>query len=294
MNLYTHRWGFKNTHEQELGASGADHGSGLPKHNLLLLHGMGGTGALWRPVALSLETQWNVIAVDQRGHGKSLLTQEEQSASMHTPLDYAQDVVETLKNTPQVPTWVLGHSMGVRTALALAHLMPEWIQGLILVDLGLSGLPGGSLGARLAEFLKLLPQGFSSLSDAQAFMKLHCPDPSMAQYLLAVAHRKASGEIQFPFQHSVLIQTNASASSAPLRSWAQEAAQHRIPILFFRGAKSLVWTREDFQAEQAAFAQFPEVQFQEVEDAGHGLPFEKRVAFVEAMTRFCSRRWKTL
>ena len=42
-----------------------------PVTKIALLHGMGGTGALWRPVAASLENHYSIMAFDQRGHGRS-------------------------------------------------------------------------------------------------------------------------------------------------------------------------------------------------------------------------------
>ena len=72
----------------------------------------------------------------------------------YTPLEYGRDVVETLEKQNFHPTWLIGHSMGVRTACAAAHLKPEWIQGMVLVDLGFAGPAGGGLGEDLARFLQ--------------------------------------------------------------------------------------------------------------------------------------------
>ena len=128
-------------------------GSSLESERILLLHGMGGTGSIWRPLAASLEEQLPVLALDQRGHGKSRVTSG-RTAPEYTPLAYGRDVVETLDQLNFHPTWVVGHSMGVRTACATAHLRPEWIRGLILVDLGFSGVAGGGLGENLARFIR--------------------------------------------------------------------------------------------------------------------------------------------
>ncbi len=105
------------------------------KPRVVFLHGMGGTGALWRPIAAGLEDHFEILAPDQRGHGASRVTATPggRDAPSYTPLDYGRDVVETLDALKFHPTWIVGHSMGVRTACAAAYLKPEWIQGLVLL-----------------------------------------------------------------------------------------------------------------------------------------------------------------
>lgn len=260
------------------------------KSKLVLLHGMGGTGALWRPIAASLENTMTLLAPDQRGHGKSRIPHipGSRQESKYTPLDYGQDVVDTLESIQFHPTWILGHSMGVRTATAAAHLKPDWMQGLILVDLGFSGVAGGGLGDGLAQFLKKLPLQFSSREEAKTFMAAYCPDPSIAQYLMAVSMKDTQGQIYFPFDHGALIQTIEAARDVSVRGWIQELGEKEKPILVLRGEKSLVWSHEEFEKEKKTFAHLPSVVFKEVPNAGHGLPFEQRTLFLATIQDFIS------
>jgi pimeloyl-ACP methyl ester carboxylesterase len=250
---------------------------------IVLLHGMGGTGALWRPLAASLENKMQVLAPDQRGHGKSRIPHipgSRQEVS-YTPLDYGRDVVDTLESIQFHPTWILGHSMGVRSAVAAAHLKREWVQGLFLIDLGFSGVAGGGLGENLATFLKKLPTDFSSREEARQFMNDHCPDPSIAQYLMAVSVREPNGRLTFPFDHSALIQTIHAARDVSVRKWVQDLGSQGMPVHILRGANSLVWTHEEFEKEKETFAPYPSIQFHEFANAGHGLPFEQRLLLVK-------------
>ena len=115
------------------------------RKKIIFLHGMGGTGNLWRPIAASLEDSYFLLCPDQRGHGKSATQSGENRFS---PSDFAQDVFETALHYHFNSAWVVGHSMGVRTACAYAQLHPKHVDGLILVDLGLSsGAGGGIAGA---------------------------------------------------------------------------------------------------------------------------------------------------
>jgi pimeloyl-ACP methyl ester carboxylesterase len=271
--------------------SQTDSKADLEISKILLLHGMGGTGALWRPIAASLEDHYEVLALDQRGHGKSQITGENSSTATYAPLDYGQDIIETLESLDFHPTWIVGHSMGVRSAIAAAHLKRDWVKGLILIDLGFSGPAGGGLGDGLAHFLRILPHEFESRAQARLFMQENCPDPAIAQYLMAVSVQSTTLQsskesVSFPFDHAALIKTIEAVRDVSVRTWVQELASRGMPILVLRGAESGVWSHEEFKAERAHFKSFPSIVFEEFPGAGHGLPFEKRSEFVACAIDF--------
>lgn len=250
-----------------------------PRPKLLMLHGMGGNGSLWRPIAASLEDQVDILCPDQRGHGGSLLPPEEGD---YGPLDYGQDLVETCAAENFSPAWVLGHSMGVRSACGYAKLAPEMISGLILVDLGFSGVAGGGIGDLLGSFLKMLPTTFPSRTAARQFLEVHCPDPSIAQYLLAVSKvNLKTQELTFPFSHEALLKTIEASRGSETGPWMEEFARKTgRPVHIIRGERSLVYGKSDFLAEKQKYSALPNIHFTEFLGAGHGLPFEKRLEFV--------------
>lgn len=271
MQLSVHQWQAQN----------------LEKQKLLLLHGMGGTGALWRPIAAGLEEDTSILAPDQRGHGQSQIPHSPGARHPvhYTPLDYGRDLVETLHHHHFYPCFVAGHSMGVRSACALAHLKPQYVKGLILIDLGFQGVAGGGLGENLAHFLKILPMQFQSRDEARQFMNDHCPDPSIAQYLMAVSVNRGK-ELTFPFDKGALIETIHAARDASVRGWVIEAGQKQIPVLVLRGAQSKVWSHEEFLKEQEHFKSFKSIWFEEIPNATHGLPFEQRPLFIKRLREF--------
>lgn len=252
-----------------------------PEGLIVLLHGMGGTGSLWRPIAATLEDRFDLLAPDQRGHGQSL-----QKQSSYAPADFGQDVIETLDSLNFHPAWIIGHSMGVRTACAAAYLKPEWVRGLILVDLGFSGPAGGGLGENLAQFLRKLPMDFASRAEARNFMDLNCPDPSMAQYLMAVSVMQTDGSLHFPFDKEALIETLGSVRDTSVRPWLRDLGERGMPVLAVRGENSQVWSKADFEKEKKSFSDLPSVRFAEVPGTGHGLPFEKRKEFLDLVLDF--------
>ena len=120
-------------------------------------------------------------------------------------------------------------------------------------------------------------------------MAQNCPDPSIAQYLMAVSVPRPAeqgGGITFPFDHDALLRTIDQARGGSIRPWVQEAAGRAIPILLLRGEKSLVWPKAQYDLERSQFKDSPNVRFEEVHGAGHGLPFEKRAEFISLIREF--------
>lgn len=259
---------------------------------IVLLHGMGGTGKLWKPVVLGLEHQYSVICPDQRGHGGSRVPAVPGSAVRpgYTPIDYGQDCVDTLIHRNFHPAWIVGHSMGARTACAIAYLKPELCSGIVLVDLGFAGLAGGGFGETLARLLKDLPMEFNSRDEAREYLTERSPDPSIANYLVAVSQpldpSHPRGPLTFPFDRGALLSTIESARTVSLRNWVQHLGEQSIPTLVLRGSESRVWTHEQFEEEKNLFSQYPNVVFKEIPGTGHGLPFEKRNEFIELLQDF--------
>src|SRR3984957_13690229 len=103
--------------------------TGGAKPPLILLHGLTGNGACWTPVARALESEYDVVMPDARGHGKS-----------STPLhgyrydDHASDVIGLIRSLGLASPVVLGHSMGGMTAAVVASRLAGVIRGVILVD----------------------------------------------------------------------------------------------------------------------------------------------------------------
>jgi pimeloyl-ACP methyl ester carboxylesterase len=102
-----------------------ERGSGNP---VLLLHGFGGCGAEWRPIAEALASDYRVITVDLRGHGWS--TNPQNAFSMRQSADDVAALLDRLR-LPRVRA--LGISAGGMTLLHLATRQPERIEAMVLI-----------------------------------------------------------------------------------------------------------------------------------------------------------------
>lgn len=100
--------------------------SGRP---LLLLHGLGVSGAVWQSFARRLGPQWQCIAPDLRGHGES-----DHVIAGYEPEDYAADTTALIDQLDLGPVPVVGHSLGALVAIALASRNPDRVHAAVLLD----------------------------------------------------------------------------------------------------------------------------------------------------------------
>ncbi len=105
-----------------------DVGSGPP--TICLVHGSGGTGAVWMRQMEGLADVARVVAPDLPGHGES-------SGDGLDGIEHGATVVRALLDALDVRTVVIGgHSMGGGVAQAFALAYPDRVAGLILVGTG--------------------------------------------------------------------------------------------------------------------------------------------------------------
>lgn len=103
----------------------AVHGAGTP---LLLIHGLGMSGAVFQPLIAALAARYQLIIPDLRGHGHSRRLPGPDSVAR-----LAADVEDLLDLLGQRSCVVLGHATGGAVAQQLAHDYPERVRSLALV-----------------------------------------------------------------------------------------------------------------------------------------------------------------
>jgi pimeloyl-ACP methyl ester carboxylesterase len=96
---------------------------------LMLLHGLGVSGAVWQGIGRLLGTFTRLAAPDLRGHGDS-----DKPSAGYLPRDYVGDIAALAAHEPARPRAVLGHSLGAVIAALLAAERPELMSRVILVD----------------------------------------------------------------------------------------------------------------------------------------------------------------
>jgi len=96
---------------------------------LVLLHGLGVSGAVWQGLGRLLESFASLLAPDLRGHGES-----DKPSAGYLPRDYVGDIAALVAHEPARPLAVIGHSLGAVIAALLAAERPELMTKLVLVD----------------------------------------------------------------------------------------------------------------------------------------------------------------
>ncbi len=96
---------------------------------LLVLHGLFGSAKNWHSVALKLQPDYQVWALDLRNHGSSPW-----DVTMNYPA-LVEDLRDFIEHHHLGQVNILGHSMGGKVAMALALSMPQLINQLIVVDI---------------------------------------------------------------------------------------------------------------------------------------------------------------
>ena len=99
---------------------------------LLLVHGITGSSASWRPVMRPLaEAGHTVVAPDLPGHGGSERHRGDHSLGAHAAI--LRDLLQVL-NLPRVT--VVGHSLGGGVAMVFSYQFPDRVERLGLIDSG--------------------------------------------------------------------------------------------------------------------------------------------------------------
>ena len=97
--------------------------------DLIVLHGLFGSGKNWRSFARSIVNDFQIWMPDARNNGESPLAETMSYKEM------AEDVVCFLDNNGLERIMPLGQSMGGKTAMQVALRFPERVSCLIVVDI---------------------------------------------------------------------------------------------------------------------------------------------------------------
>ena len=98
---------------------------------IVFLHGYTGSSQDWANQVPVLSPRYSVVALDQRGHGKSAAPSREEEYSMRI---FVNDVFSLLRMLNIEKCCLVGHSLGGFIALEFALEHPGMLAALVLVD----------------------------------------------------------------------------------------------------------------------------------------------------------------
>ena len=243
-------------------------GEGKP---LLILHGYFGMSDNWKTLGNQFAEHYQVHLIDQRNHGRSFHSYEFNYELL------VQDLHTYIQHHKLDSVYLIGHSMGGKTAMLFATQYPNLVDKLIIVDISpkayaphhnaiLAGL--NSIDFSIQNSRKLVDEQLSK----------YIPEIGVRQFLMKNVYWKEKGVLDFRFNLKSLTENNPEVGK-PL---PQNTVYHK-ETLFLKGEKSGYILEEE---QMIIDNHFPNNKVVEIAKAGHWLHAENPKDFYEAVCKF--------
>lgn len=239
---------------------------------LVLLHGIGSRGSSWLPIAERLARSYDVIAIDQRGHGGS--SHPEQGYLIP---DYAADLAGVLDQLGLETPLIMGHSLGGMVTLEWARRHPGRAAALVIED---SPMRRGGPGVE-ALFDDWIALSSMTFDEARSHYASEYPDwtgddlDRRAQAIVSVApgvFREMKSDM-VPQGGASVIATYAGIESPTLLVYGEIESGGTVP---------------EFDA-QTFFQTLPNVEIAQIPDGNHSLHRDTSDAFLAIAEPFLAR-----
>lgn len=241
--------------------------------NLIILHGLFGSGDNWRSVAKSLSEHYRVHCLDLPNHGQSPWTD-----SLDYPM-FASAVRDWMAANDIKKASVIGHSMGGKTAMQLALAGDtEWLQKLVIVDIAPRDYPPHHQDIFAALDAIDLHEFNDRRGVENALMENGVRDLGIRQFLLKSLYRNDDKQLAWRFNLPLLKSDYEGIAKAP-----DFQQPYSGPTLFIKGMDSRYISQSD---QPAIEERFPYAKAKLIEGAGHWPHAEKPRAFMRILEGF--------
>lgn len=235
------------------------------------MHGLFGMLDNWQTIAKKLADDYMVYLVDLRDHGKS-----EHTDDFNYPL-LAQDIADFLESEWIHEAYILGHSMGGKTALQLVKDHPGLVKKLIVVDIGIKSYKGGH--EIILEALSSVPiEKVKSRKDVEKHLSQYISEPGIRLFLMKNLTRNKQGGYSWKMNLKLLIKHYQEILADVTFDHVVD-----IPTLFIRGGKSSYILDEDVEELSS---HFKDMQLVTIADAGHWVHAERPNELLSAINSF--------
>jgi esterase len=243
-------------------------GDGRP---LVILHGLFGSARNWKTIGKALADDYRVIAIDMPNHGSSPWQDDVSYTAMaDTVGDFLQ--AEGLAGAP-----VLGHSMGGKTAMALALMQPSLVGKLFVLDI--APVTYDHENSQYIEAMEAVDlDNLSGRRDADDTLAEWVDDPNLRGFFLLNLVRDGDG---FAWQINL---PALKAGLSDLHGFPEFAGQSYDGRAWFVGGEKsdyILPAHHDLIVDL-----FPAAEFQTIVGAGHWVHAEKPAQVVAAIREF--------
>ncbi|WP_057938522.1 alpha/beta fold hydrolase [Algoriphagus resistens] len=242
-------------------------GSGKP---LIILHGLFGSADNWFSISKELKDHYTLYLIDQRNHGDSPQSDDWNYEVM------VEDLKELMDNEGLKKAYLMGHSMGGKTAMNFALRYPDKVEKLIVADIAPRYYAVHH--QRILEGLNALDLNeIQSRKEADEELSKYVPEVGVRQFLLKSLGRDSDG-FQWKINLPVITEKiNEVGKALP------EGESFTGPTLFLAGANSSYIQQSDIDDIDAFF---PNNVVEFIADAAHWLHAEQPDAVVEEIRKF--------
>ena len=248
------------------------------RHPIVLVHGSRLHAHVWNHFSRRLSDRYQIIALDQRGHGDS----EWGAPDSYQMENFYQDLRAVVEARGLSRFTLIGHSLGGRVSMLYAHRHPELLERLVLVDIT-PGRPVAVAHGEVSDDDRTWPGEFDSAAAALAHVKRLMPRAPASLVEESVRHglrRTDAGRYTWKYDPAFLSGRRSRATAVDLWSVVKSIS---TPTLLQYGSHSNVVSRE-LAARMAET--MPRCTVARVEGAGHGLFTDQPDAFAENVERF--------
>lgn len=236
----------------------------------VILHGLLGNSKNWTAAAKFLASHWYVLAVDLRNHGES------PHSPLHSYEAMVHDLLHWMKERGITRPWLIGHSMGGKTAMVLACRHPETIRGLVMVDIA----PKDNPPRWQEEFAAMRSMDTARLKSRQEAEDILAPlvtDGGFRKFLVSnlAAHPSGTG-----YRWQANLEALQGALGHLMRNNLRPEDRYQGPSLLIRGGKSTFVQPSD---EATIRLHFPSCQMVTIDEAGHNVHAEQAQTFAETV-----------
>jgi 2-(acetamidomethylene)succinate hydrolase len=234
-----------------------DAGNGRP---VLFLHGTSASLGVWDGVMARMGEGYRVIAMDQRGHGRS-----SKPALGYSQEDFARDILGLLAYLDLDDVVLVGHSLGARNAIVAAAMEPERIAGIIALDY----LP--FVEPEVIDDLEDRVVGghrqFNGFDDIVAYLHERYPrTPRKALESRALHGYEKRGKHYLPLAEPESMRGTVDSFRTDFRESFRDV---RVPVVVIRGEKSAIASSRAFALAQELR---PDFEYVTVPGCDHYIP----------------------
>jgi pimeloyl-ACP methyl ester carboxylesterase len=261
-------------------------GQGIP---FMILHGLYGSSDNWLTVIRELSASYRIIAPDLRNHGRS------PHDSVHTYPAMCADVLELMDDCGIERCVLLGHSMGGKTAMHVAHAAPHRVSRLIIDDIaplnyssltGYSSLAVEHLNIADALMHTELPQ-YTRREDIERAWAINIPDVNTRRFLLKNIQRDHQNRYSWRVNIRAIVENLPNILNGMDTIGLDKGQRIGTPALFLKGERSPY-----IQPEMYPFIHqcFPISEIVDIPQSGHWLHVEQPESFLKEVVRFLLRQ----